>query len=114
MNELSNPLISPIKKIGNIIYLSGKTAEGNDTGIQTRNIFEEIKNILKDNDSSIQNIVAATVYLTDINERPKYFNPIWREYFPVNPPTRTCVEVGLAPPSRVEVTVIATITDKNI
>lgn len=108
---MSKPIISPIKKIGNIIYLSGMTAEGNDTGLQTRNIFEKIKKILEDNDSSIQNIIAATVYLTDINERPKYFNPIWSEYFPVNPPTRTCVEVGLAPPSKVEVTVVATITE---
>ena len=89
------------------------TAEGNDTGIQTRNIFEKIKKILEENESSLQNIVAATVYLTDINERPKYFNPTWSEYFPDNPPTRTCVQVGLAPPSKVEVTVVATITNKN-
>jgi enamine deaminase RidA (YjgF/YER057c/UK114 family) len=58
----------------------------------------------------MKNIVAAVVYLTDINDRPKYFNPIWREYFPEDPPTRTCVQVGLAPPATVEVTVVAKIT----
>jgi 2-iminobutanoate/2-iminopropanoate deaminase len=99
--------------VGNLLFLSGTTGEGGDTGVQTRNIFEKIKKNLEDTGSCMENVVAATIYLTDINDRPKYFNPIWSEYFPENPPTRTCIEVGLAPPSKVEITVIATIPEKK-
>lgn len=108
---MSKPIISRAKRVGNLLFLSGMTGEGGDTGAQTRNIFEKIKKNLEDSGSCFENVVAATVYLTDINDRPKYFNPIWSEYFPVNPPTRTCIEVGLAPPLKVEVTVIATIRE---
>ena len=60
----------------------------------------------------MENIIKATVYLTDLNDRPKRFNPVWSEYFPENPPTRTCIQVGLAPPAKVEVTVVAIILKK--
>jgi 2-iminobutanoate/2-iminopropanoate deaminase len=107
ITEMSKPLISPAIKVGDLLFLSGMTGEGATTEEQSRNIFEKIKKVLEDNGSSLESVVAATVYLTDIEERPAEFNPVWREYFPDNPPTRTCVEIGLAGSTTVEVTVIA-------
>jgi enamine deaminase RidA (YjgF/YER057c/UK114 family) len=104
---MSTAMISRVKKVNGFLFLSGVTGEGNDTGEQARDIFRKIQKTLEENNSSLSNIISATVYLTDINDRPKYFNPVWVQKFPANPPTRTCVEIGLAPPAKVEVTVIA-------
>jgi len=106
---MSKPIISKAKQVGGLLFLSGVTGKGENAGDQAKDVFEKIKKNLEEAGSGLDDVVAATVYLTDINDRPKYFNPVWSQYFPENPPTRTCVEVGLAPPSKVEVTVIATI-----
>jgi len=108
---MSKPLISRAVKTGNIIFLSGMVGGEGDTEAQMRNVFERIKKTLNEVGSSMDKVIAATVYLTDLNDRPKYLNPIWSEYFPENPPTRTCVQVGLVPPTKVEVTIIATISE---
>jgi enamine deaminase RidA (YjgF/YER057c/UK114 family) len=71
----------------------------------------KISKTLEEADSSLENVVNATVYLTDLNDRPKYLNPVWSELFPKNPPTRTCIQVGLAPPAVAEITVIAIIPE---
>ena len=105
---MSPSIISKGIKTNNLIFLSGMTAEGPDTGAQIRNIFTKVENVLIEVGSSLNNIIAATVYLTDLDDRPKYLNPIWSEYFPQNPPTRTTIQVGLAPPAKVEITIIAT------
>jgi len=106
---MEKPLISKTRKAGNLLFLSGMTGGEGNTETQIRNIFEKIKEILEDAGASMDDVVSATVYLTDINDRSKHFNNIWREYFSENPPTRTCVEVGLAPPITAEMTVIASI-----
>ena len=104
---MSKPLISRAVRVGDLLFLSGMTAKGADTKTQTKNVMEKIKETLEENGLGMKDVVSGVVYLTDITERPEGFNPIWREYFPDNPPTRTCVEVGLAPPTTVEVTVVA-------
>jgi 2-iminobutanoate/2-iminopropanoate deaminase len=104
---MSSKIISRYKIVGDLIFLSGVTGNGEDTETQTRNIFYKIQDILKQQGASLQDIVNATVYLTDINDRPENFNPVWKEMFPDNPPTRTCIEIGLAPPAKIEITVIA-------
>lgn len=106
---MAKPLISRVRKAGNLLFLSGMTGDGDDTETQTRNIFEKIKKTLDEAGTSMEDVVSATVYLIDVNDRPEFFNPIWCEYFPENPPTRTCIQVGLAPPMKVEVTVVALI-----
>jgi 2-iminobutanoate/2-iminopropanoate deaminase len=106
---MSKPLISNYRKAGDLLFLSGMTGGEGDPGTQTRKIFEKIKSVLEEAGSSMDKIVNATVYLTDLNDREKYFNAIWREYFPKNPPTRTCLQAGLAAPVKVEVTVVAII-----
>ena len=107
-------IISRAVNTGNLLFLSGMTGKGADTTTQTRSIFEKIKKTLEDGGSSMENVINATVYLTDINDRPKYFNPLWSEYFPEKPPTRTCVQVGLSPPTTVEVTVVALTPEKRL
>lgn len=105
---MSKSIISKVMKAGTLLFLSGMTGEGPDTGTQIRDIFGKIKKTLEDAGSSLNNVISATVYLIDLNDRSTFLNPIWNEYFTINPPTRTTVQVGLAPPAKVEITVIAT------
>jgi len=111
---MSKPLISRAVKAGNLVFLSGMTGEGDDTETQVRSVFEKIRKTLEDAGSSMGNVVAATVYLTDLDDRPKYLNPIWRELFPENPPTRTCIQAGLSPPMKVEITVTALMPEERL
>ena len=107
---MSKPLLSNVRRVGNLLFISGIIGKGDNKESKFRDTFERIKGVLEENDLSLENIVNATVYLEDINDRPNYLNPLWREYFPGEPPTRTCVEVGLAG-GQIEITVIAAIFD---
>jgi 2-iminobutanoate/2-iminopropanoate deaminase len=93
---MSKPLLSRVKKVGGLLFLSGMIGRGDDKESRFRDTFERIKGVLGENGLSMGDVVSATVYLEDIDDRPRYLNPLWREYFPDDPPTRTCVEVGLA------------------
>jgi enamine deaminase RidA (YjgF/YER057c/UK114 family) len=107
---MSKPLLSRVRKAGNLLFLSGMIGRGDDKELKFRDTFERIKGVLEDNGLSLENVVNATVYLEDIEDRPKYLNPLWREYFPENPPTRTTIEVGLAG-GQIEMTVVAFIPE---
>ncbi len=107
---MSKPLLSRVRRAGNILYLSGMIGRGEDKETKFRDTFERIKGVLKENGLAMENVVKATVYLEDIDDRPKYLNPLWREYFPSNPPTRTCIEAGLNG-GQIEITVTAAIPD---
>ncbi len=107
---MSKPLLSRVRRAGNILYLSGMIGRGEDKESKFRDTFERIKGVLEENGLSLENVVKATVYLEDIDDRPKYLNPLWREYFPGIPPTRTCVEAGLNG-GQIEITVTAAIPD---
>jgi 2-iminobutanoate/2-iminopropanoate deaminase len=105
----NKPLISRFVKTKNLVFLAGLTAKGENAETQIKNVFERIKATLEEAGSSMENVVKATVYLTDLNDRGLYLNDLWREYFPDNPPARTCVQAGLAPGTYVEIETIATL-----
>lgn len=110
---MKQSIISRAIKVDNLIFLSGLTGNGSDTETQSRNIFEKIKTTLQHAGSSMENVINATVYLADLDDKLKKFNPIWSEYFPENPPTRTCIQVGLTPNKKVEITVVAKISEES-
>ena len=103
---MSKPLLSKVRRAGNILYLSGMIGRGEDKETKFRDTFERIKGVLEENGLAMENVVKAIVYLEDIDDRPKYLNPLWREYFPGTPPTRTCDEAGLTG-GQIEITVTA-------
>jgi 2-iminobutanoate/2-iminopropanoate deaminase len=107
---MSKPLLSRVRRVGNILYLSGMIGRGEDKETKFRDTFERIKAVVNENGLELKDIVKATVYLEDINDRPKYLNPLWREYFPDNPPTRTCVEAGLNG-GQIEITAVAAFSE---
>lgn len=117
------------RKVGNLLFLSGVgprekgtkvipgvelDANGNivsyDIEKQCRSVFNNIKNILEDSGSSWENIVDVTVFLTNMKDDFPTYNKLWAEYFSVDPPCRTTLEINCLPtPIAIELKVIATI-----
>lgn len=76
---------------------------------QAEQIFINLKNILKDCNITIQNVVKTTVFLADMNDFAKV-NTIYAKHFSTDFPARSCVEVSKLPKSAlVEVELIATL-----
>lgn len=74
---------------------------------ETRQTLENIRTILEAAGSSIDRVVATTVYLTDL-EQFGAMNEVYAEYFTANPPGRTTVGVAALPAdAQVEITVTA-------
>lgn len=74
---------------------------------EARQTLENIKNILEDVGSSMDNVLKVTVYLGDLDDFSE-FNEIYAEYFPSDPPVRTCIQAGRLPfDIKVEIEVIA-------
>lgn len=117
------------RRVGNLLFLSGVgprekgtkkipgvelDEQGNivsyDIEKQCRAVFENIKNILEDSGSKWENIVDVTVFLTNMKDDFKTYNRLWAEYFAINPPCRTTLEINCLPtPIAIELKVIATL-----
>ncbi|MEQ8364122.1 MAG: Rid family detoxifying hydrolase [Cyclobacteriaceae bacterium] len=101
--------------VNNTIYLSGQI--GNKPGQlsvveggikeETKQAFENIKQVLENNGASLNDIVKCTIMLADINEWAD-FNAEYVKYFPGNKPARSAFATnGLALNARVEIECIA-------
>jgi 2-iminobutanoate/2-iminopropanoate deaminase len=85
---------------------TGQLIEG-DIKTQTRRTLENVKAILTAAGSSLQNVVKATVFMTDLSEFAA-MNEAYGEFFPQNPPARTTVEVSALPRgAKIEIETIA-------
>ncbi len=79
-----------------------------DIEVQTRSVIENIKAVLEEAGSSLEQVVDVTVFLTHMKDDFQKFNKIYGEYFASIGPTRTTVEVKSLPtPIAVELKVIA-------
>ncbi|ARM76041.1 RidA family protein [Acidianus manzaensis] len=101
-------------KVGNLIFISGQipldasnNIKGDDIQTQTKQVMENIKSILEQANSKIDNIVMAFVFLRNMNDFTK-FNEIYSTYFHEKPPARVTVEVSKLPKDvLIEIAVIA-------
>lgn len=74
---------------------------------ETRQTLDNIKGILEAAGSSLDKAVASTVHMTDLAEF-EAMNAVYAEYFKVDPPGRTTVEVQALPGgAHIEITVTA-------
>jgi 2-aminomuconate deaminase len=117
------------RRVGNLLFLSGLgprspaggaipgvtldeagRAVGRDIEAQCRAVFANVRNVLEAAGSSWERLVDVTVFLTHMEEDFPVFNRLWAEYFPVDPPCRTTVEVTRLPtPIAIELKCIATL-----
>ena len=103
---------------GDTVYVSGKTGVDPDTGAapesvaeQTTQTLENVAAILEAAGASADDIVTATVYLTDMDDYDAV-NAAYESFLSKPYPARTCVEVSRLPaPLDVEITVTAELGD---
>lgn len=97
------------------IFVTGQIAmdaNGNvvseDIEVQTRFVFENIKTILKEGGATMDDVVKAQIFLTDISDFSKV-SPIRNEYFANSEPVSTLVQVGalVKQGCKIEIEVIA-------
>jgi 2-iminobutanoate/2-iminopropanoate deaminase len=89
---------------GEFVFCSGQIPLVPETGLmvgggieeQTRQIFANIKAVLAAAGLDLSHVVKTTVFMTDLGQFA-VFNGIYAEYFPENPPARSCVEVSALP-----------------
>ena len=106
---------SPVVAFEKLIFVSGQGPLNPETKQlvtgtvqeETRQTLENIKNILEDIGSSMNNVLKVTAYLGDMDNFFA-FNEVYAEYFPSDPPARTCIQAGRLPfDIKVEIDVIA-------
>lgn len=97
-----------------LIFTSGQIpmdTEGNivssEIEEQTCQVIRNLKNILEENGSSLENVIKSTVFLKDMVDFNS-MNEVYNEYFKTSMPARSTVEVSRLPKDvRVEIEVIA-------
>jgi len=95
--------------VGDLVFTSGMTGEGEDVETQIRSALARLEGFLREAGTSMEHVVKATVYLADIEDRPKHLNPIWAETFKENRPSRTCVQAYMGQGKAVEIELVAVI-----
>lgn len=111
--------LSQATKFGNLVFVSGSAGRHPETGEypeggikeQTRQTLENMKAVLEEAGTSLENILKVTAFLKDLDDRPG-FNEVYSSYFPVNQPARTALGAGaLGEGMLVEIEAIACIPD---
>jgi 2-iminobutanoate/2-iminopropanoate deaminase len=111
----STSAYSQVVEANGFVFVAGQVGNDMATGdvvpggveAETRALFANIERCLAAVGLGLGDIVKSTVYLVDMDDWAAY-NDVFRELFPVDPPTRATVAVaGLVPPFRIEAEVIA-------
>ena len=89
-------------RVGDLIYTAGVTANDPVTGKlvapgdivgQTRQILKNMDALLKAHGSDLQHVFKTLVFVDDIDKFPE-FNEAYKEFFPVDPPARSTMQIG--------------------
>ncbi|MTI68367.1 MAG: RidA family protein [Firmicutes bacterium] len=102
--------------INNMVYTSGQLPINVKSGEmpktieeQTRESLMNVKAIVEEAGSSLQNIIKTTVFLSDMNNFGA-MNEVYKEFFTEDYPSRSAIEVARLPKDAlVEVEVVAVI-----
>jgi 2-aminomuconate deaminase len=93
--------IGPRSSVDNVISGNEYDTNGSlvkyDIEQQTHSVFDNIKIILEESNSSWENLIDITVFLTDMKNDFKRFNEIYNLYFPKGHACRTTIEVNALP-----------------
>ena len=101
--------------VGDFVYTSGQLPINPATGVMetdikvaTKQSMENVKAILEEAGTSLENVVKTSIFLKDLNDFAAV-NEVYGTYFTENPPARSCVQVAKLPKDAViEIEVIAT------
>jgi enamine deaminase RidA (YjgF/YER057c/UK114 family) len=95
---------------GGTVYVAGKVARNSKGSLeeQTRDVLQQIEDILKEAGSDKSKLLAINIYLPSIADFDA-MNVVYDAWLDKeNPPVRACVEARLANPDlRIEITAVA-------
>lgn len=102
-----------------LVYTSGQISLTADGGLiegsveeQTEQVFKNLKAVLEEANSSLNQVVKATVFIKDMNDFGA-INEIYAKHFGDHTPARSCVEVARLPKDvKVEIEVIAIVNQE--
>lgn len=89
-------------EVSNFLFLSGVIGIDSNGQLpqtlvgQVQEIFENIKDMLKEKNLNLSNVVKTTCFLVDMNEYVK-FNEIYAKEFGTHRPARSTVQVARLP-----------------
>ena len=98
-----------------LVFISGqvaydfekKTLVSGTIEEEARLALETLRTIVEEAGSGMEKVLKVSVFLTDIEDFER-FNNVYKEFFPPDPPARSCVEVSALPyGARVEIEAIA-------
>jgi 2-iminobutanoate/2-iminopropanoate deaminase len=105
-------------RVGDLLFVSGcvpvdaegRLVGGDDVVAQARQTFANVGAVLDAGGSSFADVAKVTVFLTDIDDRPK-INPVRQEFFGESRPASTLVEVSrlAIPGAKIEVEAVAVV-----
>lgn len=89
--------------LGDMVFTSGQIPVNPETGIipdgaelQANQVFTNLKNLLEEAGSSIENVIKTTVFIKNMDDFAK-INEAYAKYFTTPHPARSCVEVARLP-----------------
>lgn len=104
---------SPALRVGDFVFVAGQVGRnpttgetGGDIEAQTRQVLENIKTLLDAGGASMNDVVKASVHLSDLANFQR-FNAVYETYFDDPKPVRTTVGSQLPGGFLIEIDVIA-------
>ena len=103
-------------RAGDLVFVSGvvpvdaqgKVVGGDDVAAQARQVFENMGAVLAAAGCTFADVVKVTVFLTDVDDRPK-INPVRQQVFGAARPASTLVEISrlAIPGAKIEIDAVA-------
>ena len=115
-NDATQPATLPFSatvKAGDLVFVSGQVAKGDDGNIVAGGIEEHTRQTLRNVERALglagctlRDVVKVTVWLQDAGDFAR-FNPVYAEFFPGARPARSTTQATLVVESKIEIEAIA-------
>lgn len=89
-------ILHEVVKHNGVLYFAGIVAEDKslDLGGQTREVLEQLDQLLAAHGSSRRHLLTALIFITDMRQKPA-MNKVWKEWLaPADVPTRATIGVA--------------------
>tara|TARA_R110002073_G_scaffold297764_2_gene464090 strand:+ start:10257 stop:10709 length:453 start_codon:yes stop_codon:yes gene_type:complete len=101
-------------EVSGLLFLTGQIGKDHKLGkiveggieAETKQVLNNIKDVLEANGSDLKHVVKCTVILSDINDFSA-MNKVYRTFFTDNKPVRTTFAADLVPGAKIEIEVVA-------
>lgn len=100
--------LSPAIRVGNLLFVSGQLGRDSTVQGQTTAALDNLKRIVEQAGSSMDNVVKCTVFLVDVKDFAA-MNQSYSAAFPKDPPARSTVVVAalVSAAAKVEIECVA-------